>query len=338
MSCNGNCIEPTNFAFIQTDGVPTGPPSPQLSNLATNTPNSKTLLMNPGDTIRARIFDAAVPGGHALETRIDDLTTGQSGFMIASAANGFMSTSPIDCSGTPFNYEPEYSSAAVGNIVPWAALQANINTQFEIGHFTPCNSVSGPGTFKAGTFTDKFFFNCHGIYERAGPPDGGGTNPEVTDAPCYRQGDTHGGRADPNKVTGCIQFFTQNGDIDFDGTSYWPNYPNSVNPDSFPSTFQQMQPVTNGGAGYDRVLFETDVAASESTCSPSTLAGCAAPPPQAPGKFYPYWTQAKVGGQCVWEFGQMTNGHTFGGAAQYGGPTHRYFGNLAGHVRPNPSC
>ena len=31
--CNPNCIEPTNFAFIQRDGVPTGPPSPQLANL-----------------------------------------------------------------------------------------------------------------------------------------------------------------------------------------------------------------------------------------------------------------------------------------------------------------
>ena len=28
-SCNQNCEEPTNFAFIQTNGVPTGPASPQ---------------------------------------------------------------------------------------------------------------------------------------------------------------------------------------------------------------------------------------------------------------------------------------------------------------------
>ncbi len=33
--CNDNCIEPVNFAFIQTNGVPTGPPSPQKSNNAT---------------------------------------------------------------------------------------------------------------------------------------------------------------------------------------------------------------------------------------------------------------------------------------------------------------
>jgi hypothetical protein len=27
VTCNTNCEEPTNFAFIQRDGVPTGPPA-----------------------------------------------------------------------------------------------------------------------------------------------------------------------------------------------------------------------------------------------------------------------------------------------------------------------
>jgi hypothetical protein len=44
--CNNNCTEPVNFAFVQTNGVATGPPSPQLSNKATFTPNKHTLLMN----------------------------------------------------------------------------------------------------------------------------------------------------------------------------------------------------------------------------------------------------------------------------------------------------
>jgi glycine cleavage system pyridoxal-binding protein P len=34
----------------------------------------------------------------------------------------------------------------------------------------------------------------------------------------------------------------------------------------------------------------------------------------------------------------MANGSPFGGDAQYGGPTARFFGNLAGHVRSNPTC
>ena len=105
-TCNPDCTEPVNFGFIQTNGVPAGPPSPQLSDLTTVTPNAHTLLMNPGDAIRLSLFNAKIPGGHALEARETDLSTGQSGFMIASAANGFMNTNPADCSGTPFNFQP----------------------------------------------------------------------------------------------------------------------------------------------------------------------------------------------------------------------------------------
>src|SRR5581483_2507734 len=87
--CNPNCTEPVNFAFIATNGVPAGPPSPQLSDNSTLTPNAHTLMMNQGDDIAVQMFNARVPGGHALEARETDLTTHQSGFMIASAKNGF---------------------------------------------------------------------------------------------------------------------------------------------------------------------------------------------------------------------------------------------------------
>ena len=102
-TCNPACEEPANFAFIQNDGVPTGPPSPQLSDFSSFTPNARTLLMNPGDTIVIHMFNARLPGGgHALEAYEYDATTHRSGFMIASAANGFMTTSQADCSGTAF--------------------------------------------------------------------------------------------------------------------------------------------------------------------------------------------------------------------------------------------
>ena len=75
-TCNGNCEEPVNFAFIQHNGVPTGPPSPQESDLATFTPNGDTLLMRPGDTIVIHIFDAKLKGGgRALEVTEDDVTS-----------------------------------------------------------------------------------------------------------------------------------------------------------------------------------------------------------------------------------------------------------------------
>jgi hypothetical protein len=336
VTCNPKCVEPTNFAFIQTDGVPTGPPSPQLANVASNTPNARTLLMNPGDSIRARIFDTAVPGGHALETSIDDLTTGQHGFMVASAANGFTSTSIVDCSGTPLNFEPEYSSAAVGNVIPWAALQVNISTQFEIGHFTPCTGVSGRATFTSGTFTDKYFKRCAGPYEAAAPPDP--TPQELSDAFCFRAGDTHGGAAPPNRVTGCTDVLAQNGDLDFDGSGYWPEWPNSVTPGTYPATFQQQQPVTTGGQRYPSIQFETDVAFAEPACLP-TGQNCTVPPVNAPGHFYPYWTQARTSQGCVWEFGQMPNGNDFGKDHQYGAvPPTLGFQNIESSVMPNPNC
>jgi hypothetical protein len=334
-TCNPDCTEPVNFAFIQTNGVPAGPPSPQLSDLTTLTPNPRTLLMNPGDSITVHLFDAKIPGGHALEARETDLTTGQSGFMIASAANGFMTTNPADCSGTPFNFQPEYSSARAQNIIPWGIGPYMINDEFEVGHFEACNQAVGSAVFTEGDFTDTYYQYCRGPYEKASE----NPNLEPDDSPCFRSGDTHGGTAAPNLVTGCDVFFDAIGDLDFDGTSYYPDWPDSVTPDQFPSTFLQLQPTTNGGQSYPQIQFMTDVSASElnTNCDLNSGAGCVLPP-QGPGNFYPYWTQARVGGACVWEFGNMRNGNTFGGDAQYGAVGPDTIGAFAGPVRANPDC
>jgi len=331
-SCNPDCTEPVNFAFIQTNGVPAGPPSPQLSDLTTFTPNSRTLLMNPGDVITIRMFNAKIPGGHALEAKETDLTTGRSGFMIASAANGFMNTSPVDCSGTPFNFQPEYSSARAQNIIPWGIGPYMINDEFEVGHFEPCKSISNPVIVPG---SDTYYTTCSGPYETT-PED---PTLEPDDAPCYPFGDTHGGTAAPNLVTGCDVFFDAIGDLDWDGTPYYPDWPDSVTPDRFPSTFLQLQPTTNGGHRYPQIQFMTDASASElnTNCDLNSGAGCVLPP-KGPGNFYPYWTQAKVAGACVWEFGNMRNGNTFGGDAQYGSVGPDTIGAFAGPIRPNPNC
>ena len=335
--CNNACVEPTNFAFIQDNGVPTGPAGPQKANAATFTPNAHTLMMNPGDRLRVHIFNSRLPDGrHALKVDIVDLTTGRHGWMVASAANGFAQTRMSDCSGIPFNYQPEYDTAKPQNIIPWAALETNISTQFEIGHFEPCNQVQNPMPFSTGlSFTDTVWQDCKGPYEATAPPDGG-DNPEQGDSPCYPKGFTHHGHAPPNQVSGCALFFTQNGDLDFDGTSYWPDWPNRLTPGPFPSPFLQQQPTT-GGKRYEQIQFQTNAPASEASCQP-TGHGCAVPPPGGPGHFYPYWTQARVGGLCVWEFGQMPNGRSFGGTAQYGGPSAYFFGNLEGPIMANPTC
>ena len=61
-------------------------------------------------------------------------------------------------------------------------------------------------------------------------------------------------------------------------------------------------------------------------------------PPKGPGNFYPYFTQANVGGVCFWEFGNMRNGNTFGGDAQYGAVGPNTLGAFAGPIRSNPNC
>jgi hypothetical protein len=337
-SCNANCEEPTNFAFIQKDGVPTGPPSPQEANLATSTPNSETLLMSPGDRLHVHIFDALVPGGggaHALEVRIDDLTTHQSGYMQASAKNGYQATGIADCTGRPFNYEPEYNTAAQQNIVPWAALQTDISTQFEIGHATPCKSLSDPASgvddLLSITAGDPYWLTCHGPYESA--PDTGSDNAEGFggDGFCYPAGDTHstlyppgtylGGSVPPNTITFCLDELS-GGDLDFDGTSYWPDWPTGVHPTlKTPGSFVQSAP-TSDGSSYPQSFFQTDVGLSEEDCAESTAdtSGCTVPP-DGPGKFYPYWSTLRQNGTCSILFGNVATGsgvNNFGKDAQYG--------------------
>jgi hypothetical protein len=341
---NNSCEEPVNFAFIQRNGVPAGPPSPQLSNLATVTPNSQTLLMNPGDLVRTHMWDANIGGGqHAFEVRISDLTTGQSGFMIASAANGFMNTNFFNCNGTPFNFQPLFNTARAQNTIEWSVLISGILNQFEIGHFEPCSKVTGKATVGVGSgVTDATFLFCHGAYENAGPPDTTPQGQEAVDALCFKKGDTHGVlNAPPNTVTGCLNQFS-GGDLDFDGTPYYPDFPNKLAPGPFPSPVLQQQPTT-AGARYSGIQFETDAPASEiNTCVPQNPQGCAVPPPDGPGHFYPFYTLAKVGGQCVWEFGNMHNGNSFSGDQQYAHLVeHGFFKgqfDLASAVLPNPKC
>jgi hypothetical protein len=327
-ACNPNCIEPVNFAFIQRNGVPTAPPSPQDQNVSTFVPNKETLMMNPGDTVNVHMFDAPAPGGgKAFEVLISDLTTHQTGVMQASAANGFQSTSQADCSGTPFNFQPEFNTAKIQNINSWGADQVNISTQFETGHWEGCTSLSDPipnPTFAQGDGS-TVFSTCAGPYEAAGPPDG--NTPETLDSLCYLKGSTHPGydgigtSTAPNRLTGCLANFPQNGDIDFDGTPYWPEWPTSLTPGTYPGSFLELFPTTNGRK-YSQFHFQTDLALSEITCGPqsngtSTLSGCTVPPP-GPGGFYPYWSMFHTGSSCVFLFGNVSAGNTFGKDAQYG--------------------
>jgi hypothetical protein len=340
--CNSACEEPVNFAFIQRNGVPTGPPSPQEADLATETPNSETLLMNPGDTITFHMWDAPVPGHpgeNAFEVMMDDLTTGQSGFMQASAVNGFHTTSLHTCAGTPHNFQPEYNTAARNNIVPWAALETNVSTEFETGHWEACTSITDESAFTlAPGITDPYWARCHGPYEETAPGQDNPNDPETTDAFCYPQGDTHGAlHTPPDTMTGCTDFVAD-GDLDFDGTPYWPEWPTGSVPTSlFPGSFVEQLPTSSGGQ-YGDFFIQTDIALSESTCMLNGE-GCSVPPP-GPGHFYPYWSRVTSGGGCTLEFGNVSSGtgvNDFGQDAQYGENKFRTLGypEFIGPVRSN---
>ena len=69
--------------------------------------------------------------------------------MTASAANGFMNTSITDCSGTPFTFHAEYSTAKQQNQVPWAALEGGVLMQQEIGHSEICTSLTNKHPFSS---------------------------------------------------------------------------------------------------------------------------------------------------------------------------------------------
>jgi hypothetical protein len=342
---NEACVEPVNFSFIQKNGVPPGPPSPQLQDFASNTPNAESLLMNPGDKIRVHVYDAPAPGGgKALMAVIDDLTTGESGYMQASAANGFMNTSISNCDGTPFNFQPEYSTAKPTNLSPWGAGTEIISASFETGHWEPCTKLAKRAKIKLFSgVSDTYYNECKGPYEEAGPPDEifeeGSLEP--SDAYCFPEGDTHGALdSEPDTMTGCEDNLYQNGDLDFDGSPYWTEWPTSTTPTANPSTFQISPPTTVSHQAYAGYQFQTDVTFSElSTCTPSTPSGCTAPPPIAPGKFYPYWTLAKSAktGVCTWEFGNVQSGETFGGDAEYGTINENNFPDLSSRFYPN-SC
>ena len=120
-----------------------------------------------------------------------------------------------------------------------------------------------------------------------------------------------------------------------------PRFPQQAGAGPFPSPVLQQQPTT-GGARYSGIQFETDAPASEvNTCVPQNPQGCAIPPPGGPGHFYPFCTLAKVGGQCVWELGNMSNGNSFGGDQQYAHLVeHGFFKgqfDLASALLPNPT-
>jgi hypothetical protein len=375
-TCNNNCEEPVNFAFLQTNGVPTGPPSPQLTDVSTFTPNSHTLMINQGDVLRVSITDPAA----GFTTTISDLTTGQTGYMVASASNGFMNTNIADCSGTPFTWHAEYSTAAQQNQVPWAAAEGGVLMEQEIGHSEVCSSLKNQDPFAASfadgqSYTDNEVFDtCVGGSEGAGNTGEGPCTPqgicqnaetqgpqacptdnaasgvlcEYADGYCFQQGartaQVNGvNTTEWSDANQCFANRFQNGDLDFDGLDYtrgaWPN-----GTSAHPTSFQYVGPFQGDGQQYPEVQYESDIGGSSFLCNTATGAGCTVAPIGA--KFYPYWSLSpglfplgQTQTACVWNFGgNLPNTfENFGGDAQYGTPdVARYGGTIISKVEKNP--
>jgi len=388
-TCNPNCEEPTNFAFLQTNGVPTGPPGPQLANVETFLPNSHTLLFNQGDVLQLSITDPK----KGFTATIHDLTTGKTGWMTASAKNGFMNTNLNTCNGNPYTFHAEYSTASIDNRTPWAALEGGVLMTQEIGHSEVCSTLTNPDPVLLGypdgsTFEDDNSYDtCNGpgsdgqwevgegpckvtsvngdgspstVYcENAttqgpyGPaacptPDAtANVHCEMADAYCFPQGArTYYVNGNPEQAWSddneCNANRYQNGDLDFDGVSYYANaWPNG-SPDH-PTSFQYVGPFMANGRPYPQIQFETDISGSARLCAQNGQ-GCVVPPISAP--FYPYWSlssqSSALGSKltsCVWNFGAASPStiNTFGGDKQYAGPDLSwFFGTNISSVQPNP--
>jgi hypothetical protein len=379
-ACNGNCIEPQNFAYIQRNGVPAGPPGPPNVDEQSLTPNNQTLMMNPGDSLRITLEDT--DGGFTVV--IKDFTTNQQGIMVASAGNGFEHTNMSDCSVEPFTFHPEYNTAKPQNQVPWAALEGGVLMEDELGHFESCAGVSNALVDSTGApllpFDPYTFQTCNGGLDGGtgeGPCDfntgncqnsttsGGGACPnpnftgnalcEFMDAICIPAGFRP---VDPNTmfggqststwpIAGCEDNFVQNGDLDFDGNSYQPDWPDGTS--NHPTSFAYAGPFDANGNPYPQVQFETNSAGSDAQCDTSSGSGCHAKPHGA--NFYPFWSIGKLptptgfpssstSKSCVWNFGNDIAGVTtddFGKVSEYGAPdTARYAGTITSPIISNP--
>jgi hypothetical protein len=304
--------EPINWAYVTRNGVSQAPANPLFTgtfdnpNLtAVNPDPGQDLMMNPGDRIRIHMHDT--PDG--FRTDLADLTTGQSGSMTASVANGFghilFQPDSTKCNMDPYAFHPEYSTANPrGNT--WSAHTYNVAMSDEIGHFENCRKL------------DATNVNC----AVPGDQDKGGLDEDDDNDFCVPAADST-----LVKINGCLS-----SDEDFDGQSYLPDWPGTLRDPRkdaklHPTPVRFTSATLASGASFETVAFETDLPAVERAadvpppCSTVTGANCVNPPNGA--RFYPLYTTANVAGGCQFQQGGpfipgTTN--TFGGSSttEYG--------------------
>jgi len=307
-------LEPANFAFITRNGRPHAPAAPLDLTLDSFTPNAaRDLFMNAGDQVAISVHDSAA----GLVTEIRDRSSGQSGSMTASVANGFAQVNfeptAATCSQSPYAFHPMYATASEHTRIPWAAHSYNVAFADEIGHFEYCANVNtADGTCAAD------------------PTDPG--SPDADDVACHTPEESLRIR-----IGGCT-----GSDADFDGTSYQRTWPGSIrNPvlDRLlhPQSVLLTSPTFNNGRDYERVGFEADLPRIEAAdfggiCDRTTGANCVNPPVGA--QFYPLFTTRddRTSG-CQWQLG----GPNIPGTTEtFGGTSTTEFGPLLFLTYPGP--
>jgi hypothetical protein len=325
--------EYVNFAFIQTDGVPfpAGSPSPLGPVVSTN-PN--TLRMNGGDELIVTIADTA----SGLKVTVQDLTTGQTGFMVASGANGFASVlwdpNGTDCAfathNLAHNFHPAYATASEHTRVPGAAHTYNIAFSDEVGHFEYCSTVTQEG----GACTSL---------------TGNDKTPALAadDVGCFDAG--FAAAFGLLHLGGCM-----GADADFDGVPYR----NDTWPGSFKNPAQDAlfhaQPVifssplltdSNGKlTNFNRVAFETDLPRVEGGTTPPCQRHLANPADKHPGHgcvnppkgaaFYPFYSTRLDASGCQWQEGGPFLPATLD---NFGGSSKAEFGPILANFYPAPN-
>jgi hypothetical protein len=310
--------EPVNFAFLTKNGKSTAPANPQHpEHFVPN--NQANLLMNSGDRLTVHLFDTA----NGLRVTIVDHTTGVTGSMTASKANGFgnvvFNPSAKKCTVTPYDFHPEFSTSTPQTRNVTAAHTYNIAFSDEIGHFEYCGKV--------GNDANSTCLQPLGADTNDG--DNAGPDPQGDDDLCLKAATSLA-----VKINGCLDI-----DGDFDGASYNFTWPGSIsNPVADrllnPQSFLFTSPTVNGH-NFSTVGFESDISRDESDdtsfnvkvpcqrhitnpADPHPGTGCVNPPPNS--VFYPFYTTRNAPGLgCVWqEGGPYIPGTTneFGGSAQ----------------------
>lgn len=314
---NAAGLEYVNYAIITRSGHSQAPADPLRQTLATFETGPDTLEMNSGDQLSVDMHDTSA----GFQIVITDHTTGQTGSMTASIANGFghpvFDPSASTCTDQPYAFHPMYGTSSPNTRVLWAAHTYNVAYSDEIGHFEYCNNgaVDANGNCTAASATD---------------PSG----PDFDDNGCATLPLVNAGNA---SFSGCL-----GQDLDFDGPEYGHNWPGSIASASAdqlihaaPVTFTSplfTGPGNSGLQNYQQAAFENDLPRVEgftnppcqrhafNPSDPSPGAGCVNP--AAGSTFYPIFSTVSVNGACVWEEGDA---HLPGTISNFGGtPTAEY--------------